>query len=58
MLTPTEIWACAEQINDAAPISFTERRETPVCLAIARPVHCVASPGGSAQVSVTIRRTV
>ena len=30
----------------------------PVVLAIARPVHWVASPGGSAQVSATTRRTV
>ena len=28
-----------------------------MCLAIARPVHCVAPPGGSAQVSVTTWRT-
>ncbi len=42
----------------AAQIRCTERKETLVCLAIARPVHWVASPGGSAQVSATTRRTV
>ncbi len=37
---------------------WTERKETPVCRAIARPVQWVASPGGSAQMRVTTRRTV
>ena len=32
--------------------------QMPIALAIARPVQCVASPGGSAQVSATTRRTV
>jgi hypothetical protein len=42
----------------AAQMRCTERKEMPVCLAIARPVQWVASPGGSAQVRVTTRRTV
>ena len=29
-----------------------------MCLAIARPVHWVASPGGSAQIGLTTRRTI
>ena len=36
----------------------TELREMPACLAIARPVQWVASPGGSAQVIATTRATV
>jgi hypothetical protein len=41
----------------AAQMRCTERKEIPACLAIARPVQWVAAPGGSAQVSVTTRRT-
>jgi hypothetical protein len=36
----------------------TERNEIPAVLAMARPVQWVASPSGSAQVSVTTRCTV
>ena len=39
----------------AAQIRCTERSEMPVAAAIARPVQCVASPGGSARVSSTTR---
>jgi hypothetical protein len=35
----------------------TERSDTPVAAAIARPVQCVASPGGSPSVSSTTRST-
>jgi hypothetical protein len=35
----------------------TERREIPAVLAIARPVQCVASAGGGAQVRITTRCT-
>src|SRR4051794_22178970 len=41
----------------AAQIRCTERSETPAAAAMARPVQWVASPGGSAQVIATIRRT-
>src|SRR5262249_56751411 len=39
----------------AAQIRCTERNEIPVAAAIARPVQCVAAPGGSARVSSTTR---
>ena len=42
----------------AAQIRCTVRKDRPVTLAIIRPVQCVASPGGSPQVSATTRRTV
>ena len=42
----------------AAQIRCTVRNESPLALAIARPVQWVASPGGSAQVSATTRRTL
>ena len=41
----------------AAQIRCTVRNDSPVALAIARPVQWVASPGGSAQVSATTCRT-
>jgi hypothetical protein len=36
---------------------WTRTQEMRVCRAIARPVHWLASPGGSAPVRVTVRRT-
>ena len=42
----------------ACQIRCTDRKEIPVVLAMARPVQWVASPGGSAQVKATTRRTV
>src|SRR5215472_999666 len=39
----------------AAQMRCTERSEIPLAAAIARPVQCVASPGGSARVSSTTR---
>ena len=42
----------------ACQMRCTERSEMPAALAIARPVQCVASCGGSAQVSATTRATV
>ena len=42
----------------AAQIRCTVRKDSPVALAIIRPVQWVASPGGSAQVSATTRCTV
>ena len=41
----------------AAQIRCTVRKDSPVALAIIRPVQWVASPGGSAQVSATTRCT-
>ena len=41
----------------AAQIRCTVRKESPVALAIIRPVQWVASPGGSPQVSATTRCT-
>jgi hypothetical protein len=41
----------------AAQIRWTERSEMPVAAAIARPVHGVASPGGSPSVRSTTRST-
>jgi SOS-response transcriptional repressor LexA len=42
----------------ASQIRCTERSEMPAAAAMARPVQCVASPGGLAQVSATTRVTV
>ena len=42
----------------ACQMRCTERSEMPAALAIARPVQCVASCGGSPQVSATTRATV
>ena len=42
----------------AAQIRCTVRKDSPVALAIIRPVQCVASPGGSPQVSATTRCTI
>ena len=39
----------------AAQIRCTERSDRPLAAAIARPVQCVASPGGAARVSSTTR---
>ena len=41
----------------AAQIRCTERNDTPVAAAMARPVQCVVSPGGSPRVSATTRST-
>ena len=41
-----------------AQIRCTVRKDSPVALAIARPVQCVAAPDGSLQVSATTRRTL
>jgi hypothetical protein len=41
----------------AAQIRCTERSDTPVAAAIARPVQCVASPGDSVNVKATTRST-
>ena len=50
--------SAAEATHCTAQIRCTERSEMPLALAIARPIQCVASPGGSAQVRVTTRCTV
>ncbi len=48
-------WGCRLK---AAQMRCIERSEMPTALAIARPVQCVASHGGAAQVSATTRATV
>ena len=48
-------WGCRLWV---AQIRWTVRKDRPATLAIIRPVQCVASPGGSPQVSATTRRTV
>jgi hypothetical protein len=47
----------AQGARVAAQIRCTERSDTPVAVAIVRPVQCVASSGGSVSVSVTTRST-